>query len=367
MNLLSRYLIRRLAVMAFYTLLALLALYSFFDIVSEIGDVGEGSYTGFKMMQYVLMQVPAHAYELMPLAVLIGGLVALSQLAAGSELTVMKTSGMSTKKLIVTLLQYGFIFALATTLLGEWIAPSLSQRAENLKASAISGKISTGSQGLWLKEGYNIINVREMLPDHTLLGIKVWRHNEALQLAEASEAESAIIDENNNWRLHNLRSSLFIGEQQGRDGQIDVSQVHTEFHAEKQWNIGLKRNLLDVLLVNPEQMSVSALTTYISHLNANQQQTRLYEIAWWRKLMYPLAAMIMALVALAFTPQFTRHGNMGLKLFFGICLGLASHFASRLFGFTSQLYGVPPFIAAVLPTLLFGLLGVYLIRRQEKR
>ncbi|MDO5640607.1 MAG: LPS export ABC transporter permease LptG [Neisseria sp.] len=367
MNLLSRYLIRRLAVMAFYTLLALLALYSFFDIISEIGDVGEGSYSGLKMMQYVAMQMPAHAYELMPLAVLIGGLVALSQLASGSELTVMKTSGMSTKKLIATLLQYGFLFAVATAVLGEWVAPSLSQRAENLKAGAVSGKISTGSQGLWLKEGSNIINVREMLPDHSLLGIKVWRHNEALQLVEASEAESAVIDGQNNWLLNNVRSSLFIGEQQGRRGQMDVSAVHTEFHPQKQWDIGLQRNLLDVLLVDPEQMSVSALTTYINHLKDNQQQTRLYEIAWWRKLMYPVAAMIMALVALAFTPQSTRHGNMGLKLFFGICLGLAFHFASRLFGFTSQLYGVPPFIAAVLPTLLFGLLGVYLIRRQEKR
>ena len=114
-------------------------------------------------------------------------------------------------------------------------------------------------------------------------------------------------------------------------------------------------------------MSVSALTTYITHLKDNQQQTRTYEIAWWRKLMYPVAAMIMALVALSFTPQSSRHGNMGLKLFFGICLGLAFHFAGRLFGFTSQLYNVPPFIAAVLPTLLFGLLGVYLIRRQERR
>ncbi|UOO81562.1 LPS export ABC transporter permease LptG [Uruburuella testudinis] len=366
MKLLNRYLIRQLAVMTVYALLALLALYSFFDIISEIGDVGEGSYTGWKMMQYVLMQMPAHAYELMPLAVLIGGLIALSQLAAGSELTVMKTSGMSTQKLIAVLLQFGLIFAVATALLGEWLAPSLSQRAENLKAGALSGKISTGSQGLWLKEGNAIINVREMLPDHTLLGIKAWRHNEALQLVEAVAAESATIDADSNWHLQNVHSSRLSGLQQ-RDGQMDVDLVQTEFDKEKQWDIGLQRNLLDVLLVDPEQMSVSALTTYIRHLQDNNQQTRQYEIAWWRKLMYPVAAMIMALVALAFTPQSTRHGNMGLKLFFGICLGLAFHFAGRLFGFTSQLYGVPPVVAALLPTLLFGLLGVYLIRRQEKR
>lgn len=104
-------------------LLALLALYSFFDIINEIGDVGEGSYSGIKMMQYVLLQAPAHAYELMPLAVLIGGLIALSQLAASSEMTVIKTNGMSTPNIIMMILSFGSLFAIATALLGEWASP----------------------------------------------------------------------------------------------------------------------------------------------------------------------------------------------------------------------------------------------------
>ncbi len=152
MNLISRYIIRQMAVMAVYALLAFLALYSFFEIINEVGDLGKGSYNGATMAQYVLMQMPARAYELMPLAVLIGGLVSLSQLAAGSELTVIKASGMSTKKLLLILSQFGLIFAIATAALGEWIAPTLSQKAENIKSAAINGKISTGNTGLWLKE-----------------------------------------------------------------------------------------------------------------------------------------------------------------------------------------------------------------------
>lgn len=58
---------------------------------------------------------------------------------------------------------------------------------------------------------------------------------------------------------------------------------------------------------------------------------------------------------------------MGLKLFFGICLGLAFHFAGRLFSFTSQLYGIPPFLTAALPTTIFAILAVWLIRKHEKR
>ncbi|SPY01537.1 putative permease [Neisseria meningitidis] len=152
MDLISRYIIRQMAVMAVYALLAFLALYSFFEIINEVGDLGKGSYNGTTMAQYVLMQMPARAYELMPLAVLIGGLVSLSQLAAGSELTVIKASGMSTKKILLILSQFGLIFAIATATLGEWIAPVLSQKAENIKAAAINGKISTGNTGLWLKE-----------------------------------------------------------------------------------------------------------------------------------------------------------------------------------------------------------------------
>ena len=120
-------------------------------------------------------------------------------------------------------------------------------------------------------------------------------------------------------------------------------------------------------MVDPDQMSVSELTTYIAHLKSNHQKTDTYSVAWWRKLMYPIAAWGMALVAFAFTPQTTRHGNMGLKLFGGIGLGLLFFFTGQLFGFSAQLYGVPAFLSAVLPTALFACLAVFLIYRQEKR
>ena len=127
------------------------------------------------------------------------------------------------------------------------------------------------------------------------------------------------------------------------------------------------KQLMDVLLDKPEQMSFSALTQYIGYLKKNNQQTLAYDVAWWNKLVYPVATMVMALVALAFTPVSGRNHNLGLKLFGGICLGLVFHFAGRLFGFTSQLYSVPPFLAGMLPTVIFALLAVYLIRRQERR
>jgi permease, yjgP/yjgQ family len=356
MKTIPRYLIRQLSVMSLYAMFALLALYSFFDIVAEAGGIGEGGYTAGKMAQYVLLQIPDHAYQLMPLAVLIGSLLALSRLAANSELTVIKTSGMSTANLLAVFLAFGLIFATGTALLGELAAPAANRYAENLKTTAKNGKISTGAEGLWIKEQNSIVNVREMLPDQTLRGIKAFRHNDAFQLIESWQADAATVAPDGTWRLENVRRSILGGE-----------RVRTERHERENWQAGIRSGLLDVLLVSPDQMSLAALTAYIAHLEENRQKTDLYRIEWWRKLMYPAATVVMAFVAFAFTPQSARHGNMGLKLFGGICLGLAFHFAGRLFGFTSRLYGIPPFLAAVLPTLLFAAWAVWLIRRHEVR
>ncbi|MGN6955853.1 LptF/LptG family permease, partial [Neisseria sp. P0015.S004] len=90
------------------------------------------------------------------------------------------------------------------------------------------------------------------------------------------EAESAVLNSDGSWQLKNIRRSIL-----GED-KVEVSTT-----AEENWPISVKRNLMDVLLVKPDQMSVGELTTYIDHLEKNNQNTQVYAIAWWRKLVYP--------------------------------------------------------------------------------
>lgn len=353
MQLLTRYLITRLTTMSLYALLSVLALYSFIDFLSEVGNIGEGSYTLWTAILYMLMQMPARAYQLMPLATLIGGLVALSQLSANSELAVIKTSGLSTRQIIGIIGKFSAIFAVLTILLGEFFAPQFSRQADVLKTSAKTGQMTTN--GLWIKQPNSMVNVASMLPDNTLIGIKIWQYNEQFKLTAALSAEKAqVLD--NKWILHNVRSS-----------ELSDNRVQTRQEPQREWATPIGNQLLNVLVVKPEQMSFVALTRYISYLKANNQQTLAYDVAWWNKLVYPIATMVMALVALAFTPNSGRHSNMGLKLFGGICLGLLFFFTGRLFGFTSQLYGVPAFFSAVLPTAAFAIWAIYLIRKQEAR
>lgn len=353
MQLLTRYLITRLTIMSLYALLSILALYSFIDFLSEVGNIGEGNYTIWTAVQYMLMQMPARAYQLMPLATLIGGLVALSQLSANSELAVIKTSGLSMRQLIGIIGKFSLIFAVLTVLLGEFLAPQFSRQADALKITAKTGQ--TTRNGVWVKQANSMVNVAAMLPDNTLLGIKIWQYNEQFKLTVALSAEKAQVL-NQKWILHNVHSS-----------ELHPERIHTQHQTQREWQTSIGNELLDVLLVKPEQMSFVALSRYIHYLKANNQQTLAYDVAWWNKLVYPIATMVMALVALAFTPNSGRHSNMGLKLFGGICLGLLFFFTGKLFGFTSQLYGVPAFFSAVLPTAAFAIWAMYLIRKQETR
>ena len=229
MNLITRYLIKRLAVASCYALFAILALYSFIDLISETSVVGQNQYTLWVATQYILMQMPARAYQLMPLATLIGGLVALNQLANNSELAVIKTSGLSTGNIIGIIIKFSAIFAIATVLLGEWLAPELSRRGDEMKANARAGHIAAAHNGIWIKQPGSMINVASMLPDNTLVGIKIWHYNDQFQLTEAISAEKATVA-SGKWQLHNTHSTTLAN-----------NRAQPQQQAEREWQTFAQR------------------------------------------------------------------------------------------------------------------------------
>ncbi|MCD5360888.1 MULTISPECIES: LPS export ABC transporter permease LptG [Chromobacterium] len=358
MKLIHRYIVVTLSQATLFTLLALLGLYGFFDLLAEVPSLGKGSYTLAKMLGYVALLIPGHAYELMPLAVLIGGMVAMTQLATSSEYTVIRTSGVTLPQIAATLLKFGLGFALLTVLLGEVVAPRTGQQAQSLKLSATHSMVAQEFRsGIWVKDNQNFINVHEMLPDTSLLGVRIYTYDDNFRLVRTRYAErGSFSKDEQQWQLINVRETT-----------LGAEQTVSRHYPSLAWKSIVEPEILSVLLVVPEQMSATALLTYLEHLRSNKQQTQRYEIALWSKLFYPLACISMALVALAFTPQQRRHGQLGIRLFAGICLGVAFHFVNRLFGHLGLLYDWNPILSATLPTLLFLIAGVAIIARQERR
>ena len=84
-----------------------------------VGELGSGDYNLRAVFIFVALSTPAHAYELFPVAVLIGTLYVLGQLAANSEYTVMRGSGLSPLRAGWALAKIGIAFVLLTFVLED--------------------------------------------------------------------------------------------------------------------------------------------------------------------------------------------------------------------------------------------------------
>ena len=352
-----RYLAREIYGATLFVFAAFLALFAFFDLIHELGDLGKGDYRLQHALLYVLLSVPSHVYELFPIAVLIGTLYALAHLAANSEYTVMRGSGLSPGQAASALGRIGIVFVLLTYVVGELLTPVTERAAQQLKLRATSAVIAQEFRtGFWVKDERRFVNVREVLPDTTLVGIRIYEFDDDYRLISISSAERGEFAGKNLWRMRNVVRTHFSGEGSSVDR---LSQMD--------WPSVLTPDILSVLFVMPERMSAWNLYQYTRHLSENRQRTERYEIAMWKKLVYPFAVLVMMALALPFAYIHTRSGSVGVKVFSGIMLGIFFHMLNSLFSHLGLLQNWSPLFSALLPSAVFLAAAALMMWWTERR
>ena len=202
----------------------------------------------------------------------------------------MRTSGLSPLRAGLMLGKIGLAFVALTFVLGEWAAPYAEETAQKVKLRAMSSLIGQGLEsGLWFKDEGSFINVREARQANSLQGVRIFEFDADYRLRRMTNAQRAEYRGHGLWMMLDVVSTQFTPE-----GPRTVRE------AEREWKSAVSPDMLDALIVKPEQMSVWALHKYIQHLAGNRQKTERYEIALWKKLLYPLAALVMMALALPF-------------------------------------------------------------------
>jgi lipopolysaccharide export system permease protein len=354
---LERYLARQIYAATGFVLLGFLALFAFFDLIGELTDLGKADYHLRQVFTFVLLSAPTHAYELFPVVVLIGTLYVLAQLASNSEYTVMRASGLSPRRAGITLAKIGLAFVVLTFLIGEWVAPWSEEQAQKVKMRAMSGAIGQDlTSGLWFKDEGSFINVREAKQTNQLVGVRIYDFDADYRLQKITLAQRADYAGGGLWQLHDVARTHFTAEGPRVERQPLV-----------EWRSRVSPDMLDALIVRPERMSAWALHKYTEHLAGNRQKTERYEIALWKKLFYPLAALVMMALALPFAYMQARAGMVGVKVFFGIMLGIFFHMLNSLFAHIGLLQNWPPLSAAVMPSAAFLTAAVLMMWWVERR
>ena len=357
MNLLTRYLGREIYLSVTLVFAVFIMLFAFLDLIRELNVIGQQYHLGYVLM-FVTLTIPGHIYELFPVAVLVGTIFALVQLAASSELTVYRVSGASLWQMIGALFKIGLPLVVLCFACSEFIAPPSERLAQQLRLKAQNAQVSVKEfrSGVWVKDDRSFVNVKSVMPDTSLSNINIYRFDETYHLQAITHAKRANYIEQGRWQLEDVMETRF-----GKQG-VNVSAAPLQ-----EWRSALSPSLLSVLLVVPEQMSVYDLYQYVNHLKDNRQKSARYEIAMWNKLVYPFALMVMMLLALPFASYHRRAGGMGAMVFLGIVLGLVYHLVGRLFASLGALNDWRPLVSATAMTGLFLLVGTLMLWWTERR
>ena len=308
-------------------------------------------------VSFVLFTMPTSIYELLPFAALGGALIGLGILASNNELVVMQSAGIRVSRIVIAVLKPTFFVMLLSLLLGEYVSPPLEQLAQSNKAIQQSGTASINpEQGTWQRVGDEFIHINAIAPGgRELFGISRYQLADDRRLLSASFAASATyieLEEGGYWQLNNVDERIFDG-----------GTIVTQNYLQEDWQVELSPELLSVLLVEPDEQSISGLYQFAEYFEAEGLDSDTYYLAFWKKLLQPFATLALVVLAVSFVFGPLREATMGARVFVALGIGLVFTILQRMMEPASLLYGFNPLLAVLVPIMFCACLGFFFLRK----
>ena len=192
MNILDRYVMRSILGSVFMVAAVLLILGALFVFIDQQDDIGSGNYTALGAVWFTLLSLPQQAFELLPITALIGSLLGLGSLARGSEITVIRATGISIAHLAGMALLAGLVLVGLAVVLGEFLGPPLQQTAREQKAFSRLSNVGFGSHGgAWVRDGDLILHVSGQSGETQFGGMQIFELSPHHRAAGAGHARRA--------------------------------------------------------------------------------------------------------------------------------------------------------------------------------
>lgn len=330
----------------------LLALFSFISFIGEQDSIGRANYGLAEALLYVFLMTPRIAYQLLPLAALLGSLVGLGMLASQNELIVMRAAGISVQRIVIAVMKAGLILMALAVFLSEYVIAESEKMAADMRASALNSNVTyrTGD-GFWTRNENSYINVHTVLSDGRMAGVQIYEFDENRRLSRITKARQAQFDAGQ-WRLTDVVFTEF------HDTRVISRRVNSV-----SWQTLLDPKMVEVVAVKPQSLSTGGLYHYIQYLTGNGLDAARYEMELWVKLVLPLATGVMVFLAVPFVFGSLRAVGIGQRIMMGTMLGISFYLLNQISTYVSLAYHFNPIASAIIPTALFFLLGMYLMRR----
>ena len=322
-------------------------------IIDQMGDI-KRNYQFVDVLIYTATKLPSTIYEYTPLASLIGCLVGLGMLATNSEVIVMRAAGVSLFRIVLLVFKPVVVFILIAALIGEYFSPYLDQLADSKREYLRKGESALDStSGFWAKEGDEFIHFNAVFPGGVLFGVTRYRLNEQRELEEASFSSRATFNNTEGfWVEENVSSTLFVEQ-----------QTYTRKWVTRNWKTELTPEVLTLKILPAEALSASSLNNHIDYLEQRKADSAKYRLAFWSKVLQPLAIFGLVLVGIAFVFGPLRQATVGFRVFVGVLFGISFKLLSDILGPLSIVFEMPPVLAVLAPIAICFVIGLTLLKR----
>jgi lipopolysaccharide export system permease protein len=358
MTIISWYLTRTYLSLSGTCLTAFSAIYLVIDFLEKIGRFSRSGAPGGALAAYFACKLPEIVTQVTPLALLMGTLLTMGVLARQSEITAMRSCG-------VSLLQIGRPLCLTAALIsllligaGELLVPAANDKARYLEEVVIGHKNPNTffrQYNIWYRDEHTILQAKLFDPGKQLLhGITLWQTDANLAPTSRIIAASAAAT-SGGWLLRQVTAERLL------NGVVAESAHYQELPV----TLNLKVADLKVIEKSADNMGIRALYRYCTKLEKGGYDTTRCEALLQAKLSMPFATLIMTFLGVPFALRGGRSGGVAIGI--GISLGIG--FAYFVINATLLSFGqagvLPPLVAAWAANCIFAALGLWLALTAE--
>jgi Predicted permeases len=375
MRLLDRYLLREYLIPLGYCLCGFLILWISFDLFAEMNEFQSKKLHGGDIAEYYLVTMPAILALILPMVVLLALLYALTNHSRNHEITAIRAAGVSLWRLCVPYLATGFLASVALFALNELVVPDSSAAGDRIKMrreSKTAGSLppnliskfgftnSRDGDRKWLIGLYNV-DTSEMSDVHVIWkvadGSSRW-----LKAARAMRSDDQ-------WVFYEVqeyneppesRALLVPVLQTNKMTFPEFAETPDEIKSEIKIT-GADRPQRSGMALKLPELSIREILSYLSLHPQPQRENELYTKLYGR-MAAPWTCLVAVLIAIPFGAGGGRR-NVFVGVASSIVICLLYYFLQPLcLTFGSAGY-MPPWLAAWLPNLVFGLAGLWMTAR----
>jgi lipopolysaccharide export system permease protein len=362
-TILDRYLIAELGGPSLFGLSAFTLIFVATQILAIGRLVSEEHAPLWAAVEYFLWDMPAYLLLVIPMAMLLGTLLAMQRLSSESEITAMKAGGISLSRIVAPLLIVGFVVSLLALAVQELFVPFANDKAAYVKQQAIEhgSPASSSLQAVTpLPGGGKQVTIAAGLDlaTQTLLNVTVIRYDakqKPIDLIVADRARYVAPT----WTFENSKTYDFQA-----DGTV-LTQTAPQMIVD----IGERPNQIakqSLQITDPEQLSRAEIKSRLDSGQLAPQQQRSFTATYASKLARPFAAFVFTLIAVPFGLRPVRGGGTGLGFGLAVAIVFVYYVISTIFlsvGSAATWLAGP---AAWASNLLFTVIGASLLRRASR-